>query len=804
MPIDLQVLCRQIRPTKTVILFGAGSSIPSGGLSAAQLAEKLCLKFRMAYDATLNLADVATLVEMRNPRRDLVSYVRELSANLRPTRGLLNLPLYEWKDIFTTNYDTLIEQAFERARKPLQVLASNFDFQDETREDAISLFKLHGTISKDRSFGDRTSIIITQGDYDLASEYRELLYDRLLHETSRYDVLIIGHSLADPDLTPILNEAISRKRSSGATGKLYALIYTPDPNRAALLEQRGFDICFGGLDDFFAAIGAAGPAEQLVFTDMGDLLSAAPALRPVTVDVNHSLQHDTSNVAQLFHGSPATYADILSGLTFDRDLEGAIETQLSGADRMLAYVTGPAGFGKTSLARQVIVALAKRGFLCWEHRTDHGLSPVDWITVAKQCAATKTNAVLFIDEAHAHLRAIDPIADHLLAQDNRHFRLLLTTSPGKWHSRSKTPSIFKIGQEYVLRRLSHPEVNSLLDLFERKKEIASLVEDAFAGFSRQERLRRLLERCRSDMFVCLKNIFAFDNLDDIILRDYGELDEDLQDVYRTVAAMEASNIRVHRQLVMRVLNIRADFVQHLLGRLSGVIFENTVDDRNGIYAWKGRHQVISEIILKYKYHSQEELFRLYELVIDFINPSYEIERLTINELCDIYSGIGRIHDTIKQNYLYRKLISIAPSQRPPRHRLIHNLIKSAEYDAAAGEIRVFEKELRPDPPIFRYKAKILLDRARNVPGLMPEDRMAILADAGAIVDKALDRFPSDKGLHTIACEIGLQMLITGNVWHAFDEAIGRLIKAEKEYLDPALGRLVSLFKSRADGLTRSA
>lgn len=299
------------------------------------------------------------------------------------------------------------------------------------------------------------------------------------------------------------------------------------------------------------------------------------------------------------------------------------------------------------------------------------------------------------------------------------------------------------------------------------------------------------------MFVCLKNIFSFDQLDDIILRDYATIEADLQHIYRTVAAMEASNIRVHRQLVMRILGIRADFVQGILDRLVGIIYEYDVDDANGIYAWRGRHQVISEIILKYKYHDQQELYRLYNLVIDYINPTYDIERMTINELCDIYTGVGRLQDKQQQNFLYRRMISVAPAQRPPRHRLIYNLIRSGEFDAAANEIRIFEKELSRDAPVLRYKAMLLMERARTVTGLMKEDRLAILSDAANIAERALGHFGSDKALLRTYCDIGLEVMRVSGQWDVFDKSMTKLREAERQYLDPEMGRLIAQIESKS-------
>ncbi len=802
MPIDLQVLCRELKPSTTSILFGAGSSIPSGGPSGTELGKSLCESLHIDYDPSLPLADIGTLIEIKHKRRDAVNVIRGRMAPLKPTTGLLNLPLYDWKDIFTTNYDTLIEQTYKKAGRALKVYSSNFDFDESSTRNTTSLYKLHGTLDNDRSHGHQSSMIISNEDYELATEYRELLFDRFLHETSRNDVLIIGHSLADPDLNSVLNEALRRKRKSGAIGRLFALVFSRDDNRAKLLEQRGYSVCFGSVDDFFANLHIIAPEKGVVYLETGEAMDRVPQLKPVTIDVSHSLEHDRPDPVRLFNGGAAKYGDINADLTFRRDLAGQIETQLADDDKPIAYILGPAGFGKSTIARQVATSLSKRSFLCWEHKNDYRFEAESWIKIAQHCQTKKINALLVVDEAHSFLRQLDQLFDYIYNNELTYFRIVLISSPARWHPRTKSPSLYQIGVEYSVNRLSQSEITSLLDLFERRSEISSLVEASFSGFSRNDKLRRLSDRCKSDMFVCMKNIFGFDKLDDIILREYTEIDEDLQNVYRTVAAMEASQIKVHRQLVMRVLGIKSGFVDGILTMLKDIVEEYTVDDRNGIYAWRGRHPVISEIILKYKYSEDERLFKLYSNVIDFINPTYEIEQLTIREMCDVREGVGRLKDRTKQNYLFRKMISVAPFQRVPRHRLISNLISDGEFEPASNEIRIFEKELRTDPPIVRYKAMILIARSRKGSGLLNEDRLVMLDSAKGIVDKGLERFGYDRGLHSTNLEIGIDNFkITGS-WLVFDNAIERLKRAEQQYLDPEMNRMLSRYKAQAESVAR--
>jgi hypothetical protein len=121
------------------------------------------------------------------------------------------------------------------------------------------------------------------------------------------------------------------------------------------------------------------------------------------------------------------------------------------------------------------------------------------------------------------------------------------------------------------------------------------------------------------------------------------------------------------------------------------------------YAWKGRHLVIMGIIAEHKYYTENKRFDLFSKVIDAISPTYDIEIRSIRELCGVETGLATISDRREQNILLRKMLSVAPRERVPRHRLIRNLIALGEYDPAEIEIRLFERDFRLDGPAARYK-----------------------------------------------------------------------------------------------------
>jgi hypothetical protein len=236
MPIKIADFVAALQPDRTVLLFGAGSSIPSNAPSGQDLQRHFENVFGVSAK-DYNLAEQTGIIEHQT--RDRARLIRELRSKFKgihPTGALLNLPLYDWKSIFTTNYDRLIEDTYERRMRSAAAYSSNFDFGPRADPRAVQIFKLHGTIDKDVSDGDRSRIIITQNDYDLASDFREQLFDRLKADIAGSHLIIIGHSLADPDIKAIVDRALNPNAKSGGGGRITIFSYTRDEGRATLFR----------------------------------------------------------------------------------------------------------------------------------------------------------------------------------------------------------------------------------------------------------------------------------------------------------------------------------------------------------------------------------------------------------------------------------------------------------------------------------------------------------------------------------------------------------------------------------------
>ena len=798
MTIPLDALAKQLNPQRTILLFGAGASIPSGAPSVADIMADLSKELGIASDG-YSFAEFCSLFEIQRNRRDMVGIVRSKLRNLRPTGGLLNLPDNPWRSIFTTNYDDLIEKCYLKKNKTVKVFSSNFDFDGRTPPDAIPVFKLHGTVGLDVVDGHNSRMVLTTEDNDLVEEYREKLYDRLKGDLTDSDLVIIGHSLSDPDIRAICQRALKIKKESHSPQNIFLLIYVRDENRALLFEKQGLRIAFGGVDDFFLEMVKNAPAEVEVYHD-DDLLSQYPSLTPTTFDISNEASKPSAHFDAMYAGSPSQYPEIRAGLTFERTSRHTQKQNLLADSRFLT-ILGASGVGKTTLARQIALSLVDEGFIGWEHHPNRPFLSDKWRALANDLREQGKKGILVLDDAHSYLPEVNNLVDLLVADGNEHLRLILTSSNNHWKPRVKSSNLTKFGTIEKLSKLDQSEISSLLNLVQNKPKIAQLVDRSFRGFTYQEKKRRLTERCDRDFFVCMKNIFANDRIDLIVLKEFSSIPYDFQNIYKYICALESLGVVVHRQLVIRLLSIPVQDLRMILDNLEGLVDEYAIDKRNGIFGWRGRHPVISKIIADYKFSDPDEIFDLLRRTIQTLSPSYDVEISTMRQLCSTDSGIRRVADVGDQNELLRMMISAAPSERVPRHRLIANLIRQGSFSDAETEIRVFENDLRPDGPVRRYKVRLVLERAISAAGLMAEDKAKLLNDAHDSAVGLLERNPNLPHNLRLFADVCLEIYKATGDYDYVDAVRSAMRRAESDTSDPEVTQALVLFEHR---LTRSS
>jgi len=190
---------------KCVLFIGAGASMEAGAPSAQELAKDLSKNYLEGQHQKEPLSRVASYVQSKPGlgRRVVIDYVVNRFSQLEPNKAHLLLPRFNWPAIYTTNYDTLIEQAYEKSGIKYKTVISSFDLTSDTnnKTNYILIYKPHGCIS--RSLSKETPIVITEDDYYSAIDNRRIIYRQL--EVHKYIsvFLFVGYSFSDFNLSKI-------------------------------------------------------------------------------------------------------------------------------------------------------------------------------------------------------------------------------------------------------------------------------------------------------------------------------------------------------------------------------------------------------------------------------------------------------------------------------------------------------------------------------------------------------------------------------------------------------------------------
>lgn len=206
MTVDIfEKINKKVRSGQVTLFVGAGFSLKAGAPSAKHLVNCIGRLFPKGYKKGLRylpLDDIANeyVKYCRGDRQPLVDFInRKMSfkrKDLSDHRSLAKIP--HFKNIFTTNYDTLLEDSY--ADNDIKVVRSNADCSKTDR--AVNIYKVHGdVICPDE-------MVITRGDYDslLCTERNSMVWTRVKDAFASSDVLFLGYSLEDTNVQILLDK----------------------------------------------------------------------------------------------------------------------------------------------------------------------------------------------------------------------------------------------------------------------------------------------------------------------------------------------------------------------------------------------------------------------------------------------------------------------------------------------------------------------------------------------------------------------------------------------------------------------
>lgn len=194
---------RALREGEAAAFVGAGLSRGAGFVDWKGLLQDFAGDLNLDLDIEQDLTLVAQYHLNREPAKSRERLHAKLVAEFAKPSGspahdaLARLPL---DLVWTSNYDSLVEDAFKEAGRKVRIKNSSAKLLEAGPRAETTVFKLHGDLD------DPGTIVITRDDYRNYTRKFPGFRDRLRSDLSERTFLFLGFSFTDPHLDLILNE----------------------------------------------------------------------------------------------------------------------------------------------------------------------------------------------------------------------------------------------------------------------------------------------------------------------------------------------------------------------------------------------------------------------------------------------------------------------------------------------------------------------------------------------------------------------------------------------------------------------
>ena len=189
---------------------GAGLSIKAGFVSWASLLRDIAEELGVDINSFSDLPSLAQFHLNQTGNRGginqaLVEEFVRIAEETESHRLIAGLPL---RSIWTTNYDSLIEQAFQNAGKIVEVKRRPEDLTTTVRSRSAVVYKMHGDVT------DLHRSVLTRDDYEQYDRERGVFRSALEGDLIQKTFLFAGFSFDDPNINFVLSKTRAALRQS--------------------------------------------------------------------------------------------------------------------------------------------------------------------------------------------------------------------------------------------------------------------------------------------------------------------------------------------------------------------------------------------------------------------------------------------------------------------------------------------------------------------------------------------------------------------------------------------------------------
>lgn len=738
-----------------ILLLGSGASL--GSLdgqkrkmpNTRQLASDIAEKFLNESFKNRDIMRVSELALSQAGKNQFNQWLRDYFEPFEPTNAHLLIPKFRWRLIATTNYDLLVEKAYQRTNDALQSLVprvkDNQPIDTMLRQHSFSLeyVKLHGCV--EHVHDADIPLVLTPNTYNNYEANRQHLYSRIEELGREYPIVFCGHSLDDLHIRRLVENNTSNNRP------MYYLV-SPDfePDEITMWAARRVTAVSARFDQFLASLD----------DELPPLLRVPPRTEQVLEQpyrkyfrISERESDETAHAFQcefthLFSGMPTEpvkaerfysgydqgWGAIQAGFDVQRRASMLLLEFAASADDLesqLAVLSGAAGFGKSIALRRSAFELATSfgEFVVWLN-DDSKLK----LNVLKELHdLTGRRLFVFVDRAALNVEKIEDILAAVRAS-NIPLTLVTAERRNEWSMfcqrlEKYVPTYFEVG------KLSQREISELLEKLEHFGCLGAL-----STLSEEERFKTVTEKLDRQLLVTLHEITRGKPFADIVRDEFDRVQpEEAQQLYLDICTLHRFDVPVRAGAISRISQISfRDFEVELFEPLEDLVLtsQNSI---TGDWEYRTRHALVSDILFERVCATDEARRDQLVRLIGALDCSFRSDELALSQLAK-----GRtLAETFDEVHLGREVFEIARARNPKRAFLWQqNAVY--EYSHSAGDLALAERhsqtalEMEPENPTLRHTHSTVL-RRRSLTTDSEFARRSLRTQARKELDKIKDQ-----------------------------------------------------------------
>ena len=613
-------LTTQVREGKVVLVLGAGASKgahdphDAAPHSSQQLAEKIADRFLGSKFRSLPLSEVSEYAISESSLVDVQDFIRSLFEPVEPASFHQLIPSFRWHGLATTNYDRVVEKAYEAQQDRLQnivpIISNGDSVQDALRSfNSVLLLKLHGCIS--RTANESCPLILTTDQYIQYKAGRSNLYSVLQEWAYDRPLVFVGHSIQDPDLRAVFLELATL---GDRRARCYGVVPDVDDVVSRYWEGKKLTLLKGTCRDFLKTLDRRIPANIRVLSGLLRTQEEHPIAEQfrsndtvLSDTCRHFLQNDVEYVRSVtseavepkdfYRGFGCGWAAIEQNLDVHRKLTDTILADVVLADPgdhsdsgELVLIKGHAGSGKSVILRRV----------AWDASHDYNaivlMSRAQGVLVPgairELISALDGRLFLFVDDAVDRAREVATLVRGL-GTDRKRLTIVMAERINEWNVGGGEVDPY-VTEQYLVPYLDIAEIDGLIDLLTRYRALGTLEQG-----SREERVAAFDQRAGRQLLVALHEATLGRPFEDIIKDEYDNIvPAEAQEMYLSICVLNRLNVPVRAGVISRMHDIPFEYFRERFFRPLEHVVQTAYDPLLRDHTYASRHPQIAEIVFQ--------------------------------------------------------------------------------------------------------------------------------------------------------------------------------------------------------------